>query len=135
MTSILRRWCVSVATDIAVAAAFWRGCLLSEGGWLNLFTFFVWFFAIVGVFSFAVWFTAKVLYTDKEFEQKISSKVSVSKAFFRYCVATRAAVLIALVWIGWFWTAGFYCFALIGELAAKPPEKNEREQQRPYWDY
>jgi hypothetical protein len=99
MTHPILRWCFLVGIDVFTAIAFWRGALLGETGWTNLFTFYVWFLIIAGILFGC--FDKKTL------------KGNFSRARYWYDIVTDVALLIAIAWIGWLWRAGFFCFALL----------------------
>ena len=93
------RWCRCIAWDVFMGIAFWRGCLLGETGWLNLFTFVIWLFIVGGVL---------ILFIVE------NTPVDYPPGLFQYALFTDLALIAALVWIGWFWMAG----ALLGLLIA-----------------
>jgi hypothetical protein len=96
MTRTALPWLVHIGWDVLLAAAFWRGCLLGETGWLNLFTFVVWFMAIGGIAVGIGNLCAGITKQDDSW-----SWLSL------YGATTDLILLAALIWIGWLWTAGF----------------------------
>lgn len=115
------RWCIHIGMDAFIAVAFWRGCLLGEAGWLNLFSFVVWFLAIAGIVAGSLCFLGLV--------RGIARRDDSRSALFWYGTATDIVLLAALVWIGWLWTAGFLsaAYVLLHSFRCKFIRRGEKE--------